>query len=151
MIQDFKITHIVILLFCGMCSLDSMGQFYRDTSRLGNEYVSILVVRPFRKYIQSYDEGRFIDYYFPKDSCFVTLFSGALQKTPLLEYPIEVKRNINGKMTLEGKFEGKYWREDQLEGGIIIYYNHVPAFRKKDFDLMLDSFQSHEKGKKDDD
>jgi len=113
-----------------------------DTVILGNRQVTINLPEPYKKKVCNYDEGIFIDYVFQNGSI-ITLFRGANQKLPLLSpqqgyTPIKKKQINSTRISMIGKKESRYWREDIL-GEIRILYDKVPMEDKTKYDAILDS------------
>ncbi len=95
----------------------------------------------YKKRIHNYEEGKFIDYYYNNGSI-ITLFKGALQKTPLLAnskcYIVSRTDTLGGKIIIRGTINDKVWREDSFEG-IRACYEKVPIDKMNIFDNILDS------------
>lgn len=95
----------------------------------------------YKKSIYNFEEGKFIDYSY-KDGSIITLFKGALQKTPLLAndqcYIVDRTDTLSNKIIIRGTRNDKVWREDSFEG-IRVYYEKVPIDKMNIFDKVLDN------------
>jgi hypothetical protein len=124
-------------------SIESQQMYYsvvKDT--MMHKAYEISLLPNYKKNIFSYGEGVFVTYYY-QDSTIVTIFSGGLQKLPLLStdnYYIPCKIDtLQNRITRRGKKESKFWREDKYQG-IIVYYDAVKKDRKCIYDFLLDNF-----------
>jgi len=89
-----------------------------------------------------YGEECFLTYYY-QDSIIVSIFSGGLQRLPLLAIdngfiPYKKDTTENCIRTFGCK-DGKYWREDSYKD-IRIYYRDVPMDKKCLFESILNNF-----------
>ncbi len=112
-----------------------------EVDTLSSSFIRIELPCGYKKRIYNYEEGKFIDYFY-NDGSIVTLFKGALQKTPLLAnnkyYDINRIDTLNGKVIIRGTINDKVWREDSFEG-IRVYYEKVPMDKMNLFDNILNS------------
>ena len=112
-----------------------------DTSLLGIKKVTLILPQKYKKKVFNYDEGIFIDYYFQHGEV-ITLFSGANQRIPILNYldgyVPNVRKQDKNMQSIRGIRNNKGWREDSISS-IRILYNNVSLNRIATFDLILDS------------
>ena len=112
---------VIALLFSNCLWVNA--QEYSDISMcievdtLSTSSIRIELPCGYKKRIYNYEEGKFIDYFY-NDGSIITLFKGALQKTPLLannEYYITNRIDtLNNKVIIRGTMNGKVWREDSF-------------------------------------
>ena len=116
-----------------------------DKDTIMHKAYEITLLPNYKKNIFSYGEGVFVTYYY-QDSTIVTVFSGGLQKLPLLStdnYYIPCKIDtLQNRITRTGNKESKFWREDKYQG-IIVYYDAVQKDKKCIYDFILDNFRFH--------
>jgi len=144
MIVEKRNRLLVILLFA-FCNrignaqnLDQ--QICTSTDTIFNSIISLELPCKYKKQVFLYDEGMFIDFHYP-DGSMITLFKGALQKSPLFmedsEHLVQSVDSLNGKVSYKGIIRDRVWREDKISG-LYIYYNNVPTEKKFLFEQVLD-------------
>lgn len=103
--------------------------------------VEIKLPNRYKKKSFTYEEGKFIDYFF-LDGARITIFQGSLHGIPLLSkedgYYSQKTDTVSNRITNRGEINDKAWREDKIDG-IRIYYDKVPFDRVVLYDSILDS------------
>lgn len=132
---------VSILLPFFVCDVMNAQNLFMKVDTLSDVIVQIKLPPEYKKKKYAYDEGVFIDYYYSNGSV-ITLFQGAMQKTPLYSNEpnciLQSVDTINGEISCQGFINGKAWREDRRDNIHILYMN-VPAAEKELFDHIIES------------
>lgn len=142
MIQEKKNKlFVVIILFLVLCDVINAQSLCTEIDTISNLITQIELPSKYKKKKYFYDEGTFIDYYYPNGSI-ITLFKGALQKTPLYSNEpncvLQSIDTINGRISYQGFIKNKVWHENKIHDLHILYMN-VPAIEKEIFDHSIES------------
>ena len=108
---------------------------------LSDVIVQIKLPPKYKKKKYVYDEGVFIDYYYSNGSL-ITLFQGAMQKTPLYTNEpncmLQSIDTISGKISYQGFINDKLWHENRIDNLHVLYMN-VSTVEKELFDHIMES------------
>lgn len=136
------IVGFLLIFSLGKIDAQSLNEDYSlRTDTVFNSVVSVNLPLGYKQIKTFYDEGVFIDYYYA-DGSILTLFAGALHKTPLLslnpKYNIQAVDTIGARISYKGNVGRKKWREDAIEN-LHIYYDNVPIEKEQVFNRVLES------------
>lgn len=139
MIKGEKNKRIIVgfLLISSLGKIDaqSLNEDYSlRTDTVFNSVVSVNLPLGYKQIKTFYDEGVFIDYYYT-DGSILTLFAGALHKTPLLslnpKYNIQAVDTIGARISYKGNVGRKNGEKMLLE--ICIYIMIMYLLRKNKY------------------
>lgn len=135
---------IVFLLTCcsGFAHAQSLNESFATKSDTILDYiVTIDLPSGYKQKTTVYDEGKFVDFYYP-DGSILTLFRGGVHKIPLFslssKHHVISVDTIGNRISYKGYIENKRWREDKIRN-LHVYYNNVSIEKERMFDQALES------------
>lgn len=132
---------VSILLSFFLCNIINAQNLSMNIDTLSDVIVQIKLPPKYKKKKYVYDEGVFIDYYYSNGSL-ITLFQGAMQKTPLYTNEtnciLQSIDTINGKISYQGFINDKLWHENRIDNLHVLYMN-VSTVEKELFDHIMES------------